>query len=70
MNEVYRKQSMHYVSGKFYGAENGHFTKILLLVTLNCVAGKYQDILMTRVVNSKKLEVWGVEQGCTYCHRH
>ena len=57
MNEVYRKQSMHYVSGKFYGAENGHFTKILLLVTLYCVAGKYQDILMTRVVNSKKLEV-------------
>ena len=35
-----------YVNGKFYGAENGQFTKTLLSVMLKSVAGKYRDIIV------------------------
>ena len=62
MDEVYSQQTVPYVNGKFYGTENGQFTKTLLSVMLKSVAGKYRDIIvMAPVVNINAdilFEVW------------
>ena len=62
MDEVYSQVTVQYVSGKFFGIENGQFTKTLLSVMLKSIAGKYRDIIvMAPVVNisaEKLYEVW------------
>ena len=42
MDEVNSQVSVQYVSGKFFGIENGQFTKTLLSVMLKSIGGKYR----------------------------
>ena len=45
MNEVYSHQSVQYVNGNFYDAEDGQIPKTLLCVMLKAIARKYRDIV-------------------------
>ena len=52
MDEVYSHQSVQYVNGKFYGAEDGQITKTLSCVMLKAIAGKHRDIVaMLPIIN-------------------
>ena len=51
MDDVYSHQSVQYVNGKFYGAEDGQITKTLLCVMLKAIAGKFRDVAMVLNVN-------------------
>ena len=51
MDEVYSHNSVRYVNGKFFGAENRQLTKTLCVMVMS-IAGKYSDIVSkTPVVN-------------------
>ena len=45
MDEVYSHQSVEFVNGNFFGAENGKVTKTMLCVMLKSIAGKYRDVV-------------------------
>ena len=45
MNEVYCQQNVQYSHGKYFGIENSHITKTLLIVMIKSVAGKYRDVV-------------------------
>ena len=55
MDEVYSQMKVKYVSGAFFGAENGQITKTLLCVMIKSICSKYRDVIViTPVVNINK----------------
>ena len=61
VDEVYSHQSVQYVNGQFFGAENGLITKTMLCVMLKSVAGKYRDIVaMVPIVNISAEKLYAI----------
>ena len=62
MDKVYCQQNVQFSHGKFFGIENSHITKTLLVVMIKSVAGKYRDVVCMSPIhnlNSEKLlKVW------------
>ena len=61
IDEVYTKQQVDYVGGKFYGMENGEITTLLLCLMIRSVAGRYRDLICKLPVsklNSSLQKVW------------
>ena len=52
MDEVYSHRSVEYINGKFYGAEGGEITKMMLCAMIKSIAGRQRDIVsMVPIVN-------------------